>query len=263
MHRAGTRLAAAAALLIGVSLPAQAQLFPDNEARRAIVDLRTKVEAEQAQNRAALDALAKTQAELAETLAPLRRAVVDLNAEIELLRGEVARLRGSNEQLARDLAELQRRQADLAQGVDERLRRFEPQKVSVDGREFLASPAEKRAFDDALATLRGGNFAAAAGAFTAFVAGHPDSGYVPSARFWLGNALYGKKEYAEAIAVLREFVAKTPTHPRAPEAMLAVANSQLEMKDTKAARQTLADLQKAYPQSEAAAAAKDRLAALR
>lgn len=251
------------ALMLAGMAPAQAQLFPDNDARKAIVDLRARVESDHTQTSAAIAELSKSNAELAETTRALRRSLVDLNAEIEQLRGDVARLRGSNEQLARDLADLQRKQADIAQGVDERLRRFEPQKVTVDGQEFQVEADEKRSYDEAMALLRTGDFNAAAGALTAFVKAYPNSGYVPSARFWLGNALYGKKDYANAIAVLRDFVAKAPTHARAPEALLAVANCQIEMKDSKAARATLTDLQKAYPKSEAAAAAKDRLAALR
>jgi TolA-binding protein len=45
-----------------------------------------------------------------------------------------------------------------------------------------------------------------------------------------------------------------------PEAVLAIANCQLEIKDNKAARKTLEDLVAKYPSSEAAAAARDRLA---
>ena len=41
------------------------------------------------------------------------------------------------------------------------------------------------------------------------------------------------------------------------------ANCQVELKDTRAARKTLEDLIKAYPQSEAAVAAKDRLTRLK
>jgi TolA-binding protein len=50
---------------------------------------------------------------------------------------------------------------------------------------------------------------------------------------------------------------------RAPEAALSIANCQGELKDTKAARKTLEDLLKVYPQSEAAAAAKERLARMK
>jgi TolA-binding protein len=48
-----------------------------------------------------------------------------------------------------------------------------------------------------------------------------------------------------------------------PEAILAIANCQIELKDTKAARRTLEDLIRLHPQSEAAQAAKERLAKLR
>ena len=61
----------------------------------------------------------------------------------------------------------------------------------------------------------------------------------------------------------RALVAKDAQHMRVPEAVLSLANCQLELKDTKAARKTLADLIKAYPQSEAAVAAKERLATLK
>jgi len=54
-----------------------------------------------------------------------------------------------------------------------------------------------------------------------------------------------------------------PDHARAPEAMLSIANCQIELKDPKAARRTLEDLIRIYPQSEATQAAKDRLARIR
>lgn len=261
------RMAATVAVaLLALAAPAQAQLFPDNEARRAIVDLRNQVNADNERLRAQLAELTRANAALAEQLQQqqqLRRSLIDLGAEIEQLRAELARLRGGDEQLARSLAELQRRQTDLAQATEERLRRFEPQRVSVDGREFLAEPAEQRDYERAMATLRGGDFAAAAGALGAFLQRHPGSGYADSARFWLGNAQYGQRDHAAAIATLREFIAAAPQHPRVPEAMLAIANAQIETRDTRGARATLTELQRAHPRSEAAGAARERLATLR
>jgi len=58
-------------------------------------------------------------------------------------------------------------------------------------------------------------------------------------------------------------LAAAPTHARAPEAALSIGNCQVELKDTRAARKTFEDLVKAYPQSEAAGAAKERLARLK
>jgi TolA-binding protein len=83
------------------------------------------------------------------------------------------------------------------------------------------------------------------------------------ARYWQANALYGKRDYAAAIAAFRAFIARAPDSERAPEALLAIANSQAEMKDRAAARKTLDELLKAYPKSEAAVAGKERLAALK
>ena len=54
-----------------------------------------------------------------------------------------------------------------------------------------------------------------------------------------------------------------PSGPRSAEAMLAIANCQVELKDNAAARKTLDDLVKRFPTSEAAQAAKDRLARLK
>jgi TolA-binding protein len=44
---------------------------------------------------------------------------------------------------------------------------------------------------------------------------------------------------------------------------LAISNVQIELKDLKGARKTMEDLVKAYPASETAATARDRLARLR
>jgi tol-pal system protein YbgF len=235
---------------------ASAGLFDDDEARRAILDLRSRIQQ-------ADDASKARAAEQADQISQLRRSLLDLNAQLEALRAELAKTRGQNEQLARDVADLQRAQKDIVQGVDTRLRKVEPQKVSVDGKEFMADPEEKRQFDDAMGTLRGGDFAAAASAYEGFLRRFPGSGYVDSARFWLGNAQYGKRDYKEAIATFRSFVSASPDHPRAPEALLALANCQIELKDAKSARKTLGDVVKAYPNSEAAGAAKERLAALK
>jgi tol-pal system protein YbgF len=252
------RVLAAAWLALPLLLagPARAALFEDEEARKAILDLRARLTKMEEQERT-------RSADAAEQLQALRRSLLEVNSQLEQARGEIARLRGSNEQLQRDLADVQRRQRDLGQSVDDRLRKVEPQKVTLDGQEFLADPDEKRQFDEALALLRAGEFDKSVQALAAFQKRWPNSGYDSAVRFWQGNALYGKRDHAQAIAAFRGFVAKAPEHPRAPEALLAVANSQAEMKDAKGARKTLDELLKAYPKSEAAAAAKDRLASLK
>lgn len=257
MKRSALAAALAAASLFTAT--AQAALFEDDEARRAILDLRGRVE----QQRQAAQSLSEELRRANEENATLRRSLLELQNQIEGLRSELARLRGTDEQLARDLSDVQRRQRDIAQGVEERLRKFEPVQVTVDGKEFSADPAEQREFEAALGAFRRGDFVAAQTAFGDFARKYPSSGYRPTALFWLGNAQYANRDYRGAIANFRALLQQAPDHPRAPEAVLSIANCQIELKDNASARRTLDDLVKAYPQSEAAVAARERLARLR
>ena len=237
----------AAMVVAGAS--SHAALFEDDEARRAILDLRQRVEAQRLQS----------EQRSTDDNAQLRRSLLDLQTQIESMRGDLARMTGQNEQLTRTVSEMQQRQTDL----DDKMRKSEPSKVSVDGREFTADPKEKSDFDAALGVFRSGQFAQAQTAFAEFVKRYPQSGYNASALFWLGNAQYATRNYNEAIANFRSMLSLAPDHVKAPEAVLSIANCQIELKDTRAARRTLEDLAKAYPQSEAAQAGKERLSRLK
>ncbi len=265
------------ALACAMTLNANAALFESGETRRAIHDMRQRLDASQRRLTEEQQRLIEEQRKASEENAQLRRSLLDLFSQIEQLRGELARMRGQDEQfawelarmrgqdeqLARDVAEMQRRQKDLSQGVDDRLRKFETAKVTVDGVEFVAQPAEIREFDAALATMRKGDFATAQTAFLDFYKRYPNSGYMASMLFWLGNAQYALRSYHEAIINFKALITLAPEHLRAPEASLSIANCQLELKDIRSARKTLEDLIKVYPKSEAAAVAKDRLTKLK
>ena len=231
---------------------AQAALFEDDEARRAILDLRQKLDVTQQGLKAQ-----------AEDVAVLRRALLELQNQIEALKAEQSALRGANEQLLRELSDIQLKQKDVLQTVDTRLSKFEPVKVVLDGLEFQADPAEKREFEASLAVFRTGDFAAAQNSLLAFLRKYPTSGYASSTLFWLGNAQYATKDYKESIVNFRKLLSIAPQHARAPEAMLAISNCLVELKDIKAAKKAMEDLVKQYPTSEAAQTAKDRLARLR
>jgi tol-pal system protein YbgF len=247
--------------------PAHAGLFDDDEARKAILDLRTRLDQTNEQSRARDSDLAAQMATqqnaLMEQITQLRRSLLELNNQLELLRADNAKLRGQNEQFTRDLAEVQRGQKDIKQGVEERIRQIEPQKVTVDGREFSVEPEERRLYEAAMGQIRSSDFNGAATSLAQFQKRFPASGYSESALYWLGNAQYAKRDCKEALVSFRALVAGSPDHPRAPEAMLSVANCQSELKDAKGARRTLEDLVKTYPNSEAALAARERLVALR
>ena len=175
----------------------------------------------------------------------------------------MAKLRGTDEQLTRELSDVQKRQRDVGQTLDERLRKLEPVKVSLDGKDLMVDPDEKKAYDEAMTSIRAGDFDKAVLHLSNFQRRYAGSAYGDSARFWLGNAQYGKRDYREAITAFRNFVAAAPDHPRAAEALLALANSQAETKDPRGARKTIEELIKAYPQSEAAQAGRERLTSIK
>ena len=233
----------AVVLAAGVLLSASsnAALFEDTEARRAILELRERVERQ------------------GEEIQNFQRGLLEQQNQFEALRAETARLRGEKEELTQEL----RRQQELSQGVDDRLKKFEPTKVKVDGVEFVADPAETKAYEDALAIFRKGEFGSASTAFNDFIKRNPKSGYVVPSLFWLGNAQYANRSYTNAISNFNTLLSKAPNHLRASDSLLSVANCQLELKDIKAARKTLADVVKTYPHTEAAAAASERLAKLK
>jgi tol-pal system protein YbgF len=237
-----------------------AGLFEDEEARRAILDVRQQIDTvkRESDKKIADEVRRSTEDE-----AQLRRSLIELQNQLEGLRSEISKLRGQDEQIAREVADLQRKQKDALQATEDRMRKLEPTRVSVDGRDFLAEPAEKRDFDAGLSIFRKGEFSNAQLAFVDFLNRYPQTGYRPSALFWLGNAQYATKDYKEALINFRSLLTQAPEHVRAPEAMLAIANCQTELKDAKAARKTLEELVATHPTSEAASAAKDRLARLK
>ena len=267
--RPKTRSVAVASFLL-MSLAAHAGIFDDDEARKAILDLRQQITG---LNATVNNSLSAAQQRSTEEIAQLRKSMFELQNQIDKQKGEISQLRGDNEVLARNLAEMQIRQKDMlqsaeqklqaaeqrSQAVEQKLTKLEPVTITLDGREFMADPAEKRDFDAAFALFRAGDFVKSQKALFDFIQRYPGSGYSPSALYWLGNAQYSNRDYKEAIINFRSMISKNPDHMRAPEAMLSIANCQLEMKDPKSAKKTLEDLMKAYPKSEAAFAGVERL----
>jgi tol-pal system protein YbgF len=293
------RLAASLCLLGLLAPTAQAALFEDEEARRAILDLRQRLENQRQtqlqstdqtlqksldQSQKQIEILRKqVELEINQSKQDNRQAALQLQAQIEALKQDIANLRGEREQLLREITLLQRAQKDINVEIEERFQKIYDQfakkealssqkeeapksakvNVQVDGFEFLAEPDEKRDFEAAFVLFRKGDFAAAAKEFAQFVKVYSASGYKPSALYWLGSAKFARRDFNEAIAHLRGLVNDFPNHARAPEAMLTIGNAQLEIKQAKEARKTFNELLKLYPTTEAAAAAKDRLAQIK
>jgi len=245
------------ALLLGLALtgPAQA-IFGDDEARKAIIELRGRVAENDKRAQDALDALARK-------VETAQRSQLELVNQNDLMRQEMAKLRGHIDTLTNEISNLQKRNKDLYSDLDARLKNLEPKPVSVDGKSVAVARDEQAAYDAALVQFRSGQFPDAIRSLQNFLVRYPASAYVPSAHYWIGNAYYAQKDYRNAIASQQVVVQRFADTPRAPEALLNIAASQQEMNQRTAARATLDRIVKDYPDSDSAKVAKERLAALR
>lgn len=239
--------------LMGVTSPARANFFSDNEARRAILDLRQRYLA------------------LSEENGKLRESLQTTQTQLEALRSDVTRLRGREEQLTRDVADLQRRlnQATVEDKTSNSATGSTPATASTSATAAEApsrpeeNSGEKAAFNTALNKFRASDYAGAQASLRAFLQKYPQSNRRIAALYWLGNSDYALRNYRNAMRSYRAVVTQAPQHERAPEALLALSACQVELQDTAGARATLENLIKTYPRSEAAQAAQDRLTRLR
>ena len=135
--------------------PAAAGVFDDDEARRAIIDMREKFNT--------------FQSSAAQRIDQNSRNLIDAQNQIETLKSEVARLRGQNEVLQNSVDTLTKQQKDYYADLDARLKKFEPQQATVEGREGTVQPGEKDEYDAALKRFQGGDFKGAGNQFSAFV----------------------------------------------------------------------------------------------
>jgi tol-pal system protein YbgF len=118
-----------------------------------------------------------------------------------------------------------------------------PEKPAAD-----ATPAaEAKAYEAALNQFKLGNYALAISAFQGFLVTYPSSKLAPSAQYWIGNAHFAQRDYKQAIAAQQKVLAAWPE------------DAQDALGDRRGAQKTLEGLVARYPQSPAAASAKQRL----
>lgn len=259
-HRLPGLTAIALLLALAGMQTAHAGVFDDQEARQQIQDLATR-------NGERFDTLSKAQFELVN--------------QIQALREENAKLRGLVETLNFELESSKKRQQDFYVDLDNRLRKLEttpapaaetdpaaalggePQAAEAEPKP-AAKPtgdpaAEAREYEAALNFFKANKIKEAATAFDAFVKAHPESSLAPNAQYWLGNANYALRDCKKAIDDHKLVVSKWPQHAKAPDALINIATCQQELGDAKGAKASLETVLIKYPDSSAAATAKQRL----
>jgi len=213
-------------------------ILSDDEARRAILELRKSVSASQA-------------------------AILDLQNQLDKHKSENAQLRGQIESLQKQSDDLSNNQKSFYQDLDARISRLEPQTVEVEGVTGIVQAGEKSSYDEALKSFQAGQIKNADSEFTTFIRKYPSSPYLPLALYWSGNTKYALKDYKAAITQLQGLISRYPGHQRVPAATLTMANANLESGKKAVAKKLLTDLISKYPDSDATKEAKPILAGIK
>lgn len=205
------------------ALTAPAHAFSDDEARKAILDLRQQVQQQNEQS---------------------QRAKLQLADQIQALQQEIAQLR--------DQLELVSRQQPSAKPGGAPGNANPPGATAGDAQ-------EQTAYDGAMDLFRKGQYKEAAESLAAFTALYPNSQLAPSAQFYQGSSRYALKDFKGTIEQLNAMVQKSPDNARAPDALLIIAGSQIELNNRAGAKTTLQRIVRDYPTTPAANTAKSRL----
>ena len=213
-------------------------MLSDDEARRAILELRKSVSASQS-------------------------AILDLQNQLDKHKSENAQLRGQIESLQKQNDDLSNNQKSFYQDLDARVSRLEPQNVEVEGVTGIVQAGEKSSYDEALKSFQAGQIKNADSEFTSFIRKYPSSPYLPLALYWSGNTKYALKDYKAAITQLQGLISRYPGHQRVPAATLTMANANLESGKKAVAKKLFTDLIAKYPDSDAANEAKPILAGIK
>ncbi len=268
-------------VFVGLSLFAltsNAALFDDTEARKKILEVETKQQANHDAAMAAIAELKKNQAAMEKRIAAMETVVqgqglADMSTQIEALKQEVANLKGDLEVASHGLETTQQRQKDLYTDTDTRLRKLEggiPVAANgLQGNQPVTAPAQQvaeekdaKAFNEANALSQSAKHKEAFTAFDSFLKEYPNSKLVPDALYGMGYSQFALKNYKSSIATQQKLIDSHPDSAKVPDAMFNMANSQIQLGQVSSAKKTLHDLIAKYPNADVTPSAQKRLKAL-
>ena len=224
--------AALAGILLTVNTSAWA-LFGDDEARKAIIELREQLKSQQEVQMGLYDRLEK------------------LTKEVQNLRGQVDVLNNS-------LGKERQNTQDIYGALSSRIEEMDPKAkaaAAASDREIAA----KQELDKCLAIFQKGDAAGAIACFNKMTQNYKRTKVYPDALYWLGSSHYMKGNLAQAISIEQTFISSNPKHAKVPEAYLVVGMAQMDSKKPQDAQATFSKLIKLYPKSEAAAMARKQM----
>ena len=200
------------------------------------------------------------------------QSLLGMSQQLEASQNEIRQLRGRIEELENGNEALKKQQRDLYADLDKRIAAGGVAPATTPGAGLPAGAlppgnagtaaavsSEQNAYDGAFNALKTSNYPAAIGGFKDFVAKYPHSELLDNARYWLGEAYYVTRDFPSAAGAFRDVIQSSPNSRKAPDAMLKLAYTLQEQKQTTDAKATLLQLTQRYPGTDAARLANERL----
>ncbi len=218
------------------------------------------------------------------------QSLVELSSEIERLRSETSALRGEIETLRFETENSDTRQRELYVDVDRRL-----QSLETAPRSFAPPPtqpsfgapaaggavpapgaavgssapaparptgSDQQNYQAAFDLISARRYEDAGAAFQTFLTQFPTSPLADNAQYWLAETYYVRGQFEEALPEFRKVLEQYPQSAKLPDALLKVGYCQIELGDRNAARTSLQEVMRQFPDTTAARLASQRLSSL-
>jgi tol-pal system protein YbgF len=216
------------------------------------------------------------------------QSLIQLANELEQVRNDTKTLRGQLDQLRYESQNAATRQRDLYVDVDKRLQSLEqaqrtqaalppaqppggfaantpspsaPAAATPAPPPTPARPAgtDQQNYQAAFDLMQGRKYEEAGKAFTDFLAGFPQSPLADNAQYWLAETHYVRGQYQAALPEFQKVIDSYPQSSKQPDALLKIGYCQDELGNKAAARTTLQQVTRKYPDTTAARLATQRL----
>jgi len=261
------------------AISGHAALFDDKEARKKILEVETTMNSQDQANQTELANVKKNFEQRLQAIEAITKGggLMEMQNQIESLKQEVARLKGELEVANHNVEATQQRQKDLYGDTDTRIRKLEGVTTSASTVGSTEAPAAtsapvatvpaKNTQEYQLLELANGlskesKHKDAFNAYDKFLKDYPNSALAAEATYGLGYSQFALKNYKSSIATQQKVLDLHSESPKVPDAMLNMANSQIQLGLVPAAKKTLRDLIAKFPNSEVTPTAQKRLKAL-
>ncbi len=192
------------------------------------------------------------------------QSLLDMAQRLDAAQADVRALRGRVEELENTNQALRKQQQDIFADLDKRVSSMSsgsaigPGGAPVGGASGSAG-GEQAAYTQAFDALKNSNYPAAIGGFRSYLSAYPNGQLADNAQYWLGEAYYVTRDYEQAANAFRAVGSQWPSSRKSADALVKLGFAQFELKRFGEARDTLNDVVRRFPDTDAARLATERL----